>query len=73
MQGGLCHVLDTEAGELGPELLQDLGHAGRGAPLPVVQQDPADGVTQGNVGSLERKTLTFLGIQLCDLNPVGTN
>ena len=67
MQAGLCHVLDTEAGEL-PELLQDLGHAGRGAPLLVVQQDPADGVTQGNVGSLERKTLTFLGIQLCDLN-----
>ena len=67
MQGGLCQVLDAEAGER-PELLQDLGHAGRGAPLLVVQQDPADGVTQGNVGSLERKTLTFLGIQLCDLN-----
>ena len=65
MQAGLCHVLDTE---LGPELLQDLEHAGRGAPLLVVQQDPADGVTQGNLGGLEWKTLTFLGIQLCDLN-----
>ena len=35
-----------EAGEVRPELLEDLGHLGRGPGHLKLQQDPANGVTQ---------------------------
>ena len=42
-----------DAGEVGPELLEDLGHVGCRPSHLELKQDPANGITQRNSGSLE--------------------